>query len=92
MLIISQMYIRANLFEATRPRCRIGYHLPAGFLDTGKFASPRLQAELESAKAKFIHDAPTLPRHRTSAFDSCRSGVLRESVQLQLSLVAYLRR
>jgi len=65
---------------------------PGGFLHSWYLALQRFQPELEPTKAKLAHDAPSTTRLRTPVFDSSRSGVPPEGVELKLGLVADLGR
>jgi len=66
--------------------------LPGGFLHSWDLTLQCLQSELESTETKLAHDSPATTRLRTPVFDGSGAGVSAEGVELELSLVADLRR
>lgn len=66
--------------------------LPGGFLNSWYLTLQSLQSELEPTETKLAHDTPPTTRLRTPVFDGSRAGVPSECVELELGLVAHLRR
>jgi len=65
---------------------------PGSFPHSRYFTLQGFQPELEPTETKLAHDASATARLRTPVFNSSGAGVLSESVELELGLVADLRR
>jgi len=65
---------------------------PGSFPHSRDFTLQGFQPELEPTETKLAHDTPSTARLRTPVFNGSGAGVLPESVELELGLVADLGR